>query len=345
MTAPTWCDNRLTLVTRVGPLTTVFTPPPGCTGNPQFHLDDATSVSPIPPYGLFHIGYVDRPSTCEPSWNSAWTNGYPVQTVYFYSPGVCPQGYTTAIHSPRLDCLAEKLRPSETLILCCPTGYWADPKLDEAWNICTSTFTTPKLLTIEWGSGTNRGPLITATVTPTTELALYDNPHLIIVTGTSQAGGAGGGAGAADTLSDSDSSSSGMSKDAKIAIGVAIPLVVIAIAAAIGFYIFFRRRLAKKPAAGEAPVPVTFTGKPELEGTAIASVGKRDEDSKPGLGQPGIDKPELDSTAPAEPPVPELSNQPLEYELAATSGPLYEMPPGIPAVPELEGNAYRRKPV
>lgn len=52
--------------------------------------------------------------------------------------------------------------------------------------------------------------------------------------------------------------SSMLYRDAQIAIGVLVPVVVIAIATAAGFYIFFRRRLAKRLEAGRAPVPDAY---------------------------------------------------------------------------------------
>ncbi|KAK0622482.1 hypothetical protein B0T14DRAFT_513921 [Immersiella caudata] len=328
-----------TRIARIGPLTTVFTPPPDCTGNPRFNIYAASS--PTPPYQLLNqdtVGVMDVPESCEPSKVLSIRSGG-LGRASFYSPGICPHGYFTA-NKPDFDCPAESetLQPSETLILCCRNGWWVDPTTVLGRWVCTTTFTTPSLVTIAW---TVSGPRITGTVTPSPSLALWDDPIQIIVMGNGQSSPTGPGS----AESGSSPPDSGLSKDAKIAIGVAVPMVVIAIATAIGLYVLFRRRLAKRLAAGGvAPVPeVLLAGKPELEDTAV---GRRNvEEPEPRPGPPTGDKPELDSTTPAGPPVSELSNRPLEYELSATSGPLFELPPGIPSVPELEGDGrYRGKP-
>jgi len=57
---------------------------------------------------------------------------------------------------------------------------------------------------------------------------------------------------------DIEMADSRLSRDAKIAIGVLIPLTVISIFTAIGFYIYFRRQLAKRLASGKAPVPDAY---------------------------------------------------------------------------------------
>jgi hypothetical protein len=247
-----------TIVSRAGPLTTTFTPPADCTGNVRLGLwPPNPSTSPSSPYGVNSYGVLRTPETCTPpriTTSTTW--GLKTELYEYYSPGICPSGFTTAI-TPVLSCAATPLRPSETAVFCCRSGYSVTPRSDNVL-LCTSTLTKPTLVTIE-----ARGSDITATITPTVPIEVLDNPVYLIVAGAlAQSTSAG------EAESTSSLSGSGLSKDAKIAIGVAVPIVVIAIAATTGFYVFFRRRLAKLGAAGHSPcfnVPVSaFKKQPSL---------------------------------------------------------------------------------
>ncbi|KAK0647155.1 hypothetical protein B0T16DRAFT_459014 [Cercophora newfieldiana] len=120
----TSCDY-LTLISRVGPLTTTFTPPADCTGNPQLDLLHKTSVSPAPPYDLDPVGVLHASETCEPS-KIETKRGFPVETYYFLLAG-CVSARVHHRQNPGLR-LPRRDPPSEALVLCCRNGYWVDRK-------------------------------------------------------------------------------------------------------------------------------------------------------------------------------------------------------------------------
>lgn len=45
-------------------------------------------------------------------------NGWHIQ---FYSPAICPNGYTAACTRPRVGALGPEVEPSETAFMCLPT--------------------------------------------------------------------------------------------------------------------------------------------------------------------------------------------------------------------------------
>lgn len=89
--------------TRLGALTTTYTPS-GTQCN-SIHYD----TNPTPP-GWFVLGAIAEDSTdCYPA-------GYTRVPEYYYSPGICPSGYTVA-------CQTEGTTYSTvtTVATCCPT--------------------------------------------------------------------------------------------------------------------------------------------------------------------------------------------------------------------------------
>ncbi|TGZ76847.1 hypothetical protein EX30DRAFT_344586 [Ascodesmis nigricans] len=121
------------------PLTTVFTPPPGCFDDPtrlpsglsaeQYSTANTTTLSTTP-YPK------DLPLSCVPSvvastYNSyfllsisGWTTNSGIEPVMTYSPGLyCPSGYTV----PPLGTLVFQQHATrgaaETHLFCCPQGY------------------------------------------------------------------------------------------------------------------------------------------------------------------------------------------------------------------------------
>jgi hypothetical protein len=95
------------------PLTTTFTPPSNCLG--QYDLDLYTSSStPLRP--VIHAPFPLYTKSCFPSSyvELVW-DGY----AYFYSPGVCPSGYTSAC-TPYLLSIPVAIASGETAAQCCP---------------------------------------------------------------------------------------------------------------------------------------------------------------------------------------------------------------------------------
>jgi hypothetical protein len=90
-----------------GPLTTTFTPPPACR-SPLFSVHSLSGSS------FFIAGPADPTGPCFPS-------GYAGLISQYFSPGVCPVGYTTACQS-----LVSVGAATETVATCCPTAYTCD---------------------------------------------------------------------------------------------------------------------------------------------------------------------------------------------------------------------------
>ncbi|KAK4443365.1 Gag poly protein, partial [Podospora aff. communis PSN243] len=97
-------------MTLIAPLTTTFTPPPHCTSSAGLHISE---WKPSPAQGLWYaVGPLQSPPhfPCfPPSYNPTTQN--------YYSPGLCPSGYTPA-------CTSRNTIASltETIYTCCPTA-------------------------------------------------------------------------------------------------------------------------------------------------------------------------------------------------------------------------------
>lgn len=89
------------MTTNLGPLTTIFTPPASC-------LSTITSAS----LAGFFVGHFSAGNeNCYPP--STTTNYF--ATSYFYSPGICPSGYSAACTWP-----SSAFSAATTASLCCP---------------------------------------------------------------------------------------------------------------------------------------------------------------------------------------------------------------------------------
>ncbi|KAJ5633081.1 hypothetical protein N7490_009420 [Penicillium lividum] len=79
------------------PLTTTFSPPPSCTTDTWFleYLSSTylynTVISATSAEWCLSQGPED--------WSSCFPSGYSPSTDFYYSPGVCPSGYTIATQS------------------------------------------------------------------------------------------------------------------------------------------------------------------------------------------------------------------------------------------------------
>ncbi|OOQ88766.1 hypothetical protein PEBR_11350 [Penicillium brasilianum] len=146
-----------------GPLTTTFTPAPSCSGTS--HIGLGTIKDDIFAYEYYNVqcettAWPDcaPPSTVTPSPTTSLADGYDdtwtASVGNYYSPGLyCPSGwetvglagrdgdeayttsgamsYGTSHWTPDFDymptLLAKNLKPSETVALCCPSGFTANP--------------------------------------------------------------------------------------------------------------------------------------------------------------------------------------------------------------------------
>jgi hypothetical protein len=96
-------------MTNLGPLTTTFIPPPSCTSS-FAHVYITTD-----PGGTAAFGGPVSPDGCFPT-------NYQNPLSNYYSPGICPLGYTAACSS--LNSLGSL---TETAVTCCPGfgfSYW-----------------------------------------------------------------------------------------------------------------------------------------------------------------------------------------------------------------------------
>jgi hypothetical protein len=109
-------------ITNIGPLTTTFTPSPTCFDVTAVILDNFLYYAgPADVYaGTFLTPNPVLP--CFPSYSALAANLNNHDPVFF-SPGICPQGYSTANSTTSGD---------ETQATCCPTGYVA------SFSICSS---------------------------------------------------------------------------------------------------------------------------------------------------------------------------------------------------------------
>lgn len=122
-------------------LTTTFTPAPSCFTDLWLYGDRAVNY-------WYSMGPPD-PSNCfPPSWQSATTS--------FFSPGVCPQGYSTA-------CASEAISGSmtETSARCCPSGWYcySHANVNFPGQACATHVTSPGISTIT----TSAASIITTT--------------------------------------------------------------------------------------------------------------------------------------------------------------------------------------
>ncbi|APA09131.1 hypothetical protein sscle_04g039010 [Sclerotinia sclerotiorum 1980 UF-70] len=112
-----------------GPILTTFVPPASCLSTLTFSTDMY--------FGHRDKGYVD--AACFPSsttdygpWENAWG-------VYYYSPGICPQGWSQAAtlsSSFGKGTTQLKLGDETTAVVCCPSGF----SYSSDGHACGSTF-------------------------------------------------------------------------------------------------------------------------------------------------------------------------------------------------------------
>ncbi|CAI7636186.1 unnamed protein product [Penicillium viridicatum] len=107
-------------------LTTTFSPPPACTTDTWYieyvtgEYYYTTSISNSREGWYLSQGPTD--------WSSCFPSGYEATTAFYYSPGVCPSGYSIA-DSTVLSIGSN----SETRATCCPSSFTAQPGDGMVW--------------------------------------------------------------------------------------------------------------------------------------------------------------------------------------------------------------------
>lgn len=268
----------------LGALTTTFTPPASCydltvssdsgtfwTTSTFTGADGSASLSStttlMTPMWYEKFDYALDPS-CYPVADRA------MRTEAYYSPGICPEDWTT---------VERRTRRGETIANCCPSGFTIDTSLCRSSIRVTTTEAilyyqetraseNPQTFTVTandivWASGievrfkdddfgsTSRSRFPTTTTTSDTSTSESDEPTDAAVEsgpedtkGDTEAEGAVGGDGTAQDPQPQSNGGGGLSNGAKIGIGIGVPLVAIA-AGALAFLLWWRRRRAKAAAA------------------------------------------------------------------------------------------------
>ncbi|KAL4744535.1 hypothetical protein BDW72DRAFT_188308 [Aspergillus terricola var. indicus] len=234
------------------PLTSIFTPPPDCSSSWTYEASAYNSVS----RGLLLQNALDGdiPTSC---WPSGYTHGGRLAASFVFSPGACPDGYTTNAGATTVD--------ATTMASCCLDDFYFTTNGDMQG--CISTFTGTTFLAARAGglqtetdytssttvSGTiqmwaqaltvvhrsvDESLYITSTTTPATPES----------TATSTASSTSTDTDTTETNDIDNDSSRGLSAGAKA--GIAVGAVAGALLL-VGFAFLFWRRSKKRRVAGQ----------------------------------------------------------------------------------------------
>ncbi|KAI6081495.1 hypothetical protein F4821DRAFT_249206 [Hypoxylon rubiginosum] len=266
-------------MTNLGPLTTVFTPNgTDCTSTFLGENDTNTWIE----YGAG--GYLS--TACLPS-------GFRASEAYYYSPGICPSGYTSACHTLHVSAGGSV---TETEATCCPThdSYTCRESRGNDPFGCLSVFTGPKTFAVstyyfhadsngfdtEVAAGTTTivwsdsfvlayGPVVRVKAGDTLITSVDSSTSMVVSsTSTSTTSAISLATPTMPVEADTNSSNSpGLSTGA--AVGIAIGCTLAAILLFLAVFTMIRRRRKRlaqpEPAADTAQVETAQTDKPELE--------------------------------------------------------------------------------
>ncbi|CAK7205758.1 hypothetical protein SEUCBS139899_008537 [Sporothrix eucalyptigena] len=262
-------------------LTTTFVPASSCTVDlyklayPNITCAIGTSLIAC---DFFHLGVDSSTSNCFPSgWSDA-------STAYF-SPGICPSGYTEACQS---------VVNSETRATCCPIGYQCQTETNWPWystDRCTYVMSTSQVF-VYTTSIIGKGEVV-STVTDAEGLNAfgvqirYQSTDFVSSSSSSSSAQTGsntgsGGSNASPTGSNSSGdnngtssgSSSGLSTGAKAGIGIGVALGVLAfVGVAIFLIIRNRRAAAAAAAAGGSSAGAPSSSGPSSGGMGVSTIG------------------------------------------------------------------------
>ncbi len=250
----------------VQPLTTIWTPPPGCPSVVQFQTIDWSTKTNTASHSCAPPNYA----------NVWWRQGY-------YSPGVCPHKYTTAATiGPGHSLNGKAIGPSETAAVCIPSGYTVFPHDEENYTIWAGLSVAPLVTggSTIW-DGTSIVPAFEIRWAPSDLSVLTTNSPSS--TGPSSSGPLPTGP-APTAPEEAGGASSGLSRGAIAGIAVGAVLGFSLILAVVGFFFLRRYRRGKmKPMDGDRDA--------ELDG---AGAGGQQPTELPAKGVASVD-PELDS--------------------------------------------------
>ncbi|KAI1471161.1 uncharacterized protein F4812DRAFT_168383 [Daldinia caldariorum] len=247
----------------LGPLTTTFTPPADCIASSALYWVNTAST-------FYWLQGRPGQSSCFPDDYSPYQNQY-------YSPGICPSGYTRACESRAIE--------GETVVvtrgICCPQGNYQCAPTSSSYSYpwgptlgCMSVYRANTEMTFTTINGTIRGdeeagPL-TSLFAPFTVMAygvvIQSGPTTTTAGGTATAtpGSSPGDSPPASETSpptgEDQSDSSGdtkLSAGAGAGIGVGAAFAVLALGAAVAWVFWSRRQRRRQEAAGlQAPTNI-----------------------------------------------------------------------------------------
>ncbi|KAK7962389.1 uncharacterized protein PG986_003214 [Apiospora aurea] len=248
MGTPTIIAATSPLPRQAGPLTTVFTTPDFC-ASARWSATDVPALSS---------------SICmPPEFNKYYEYKYG-----FYSPGICPMGYTEGCAFPKTlartingtPFFGGTLLAGETARICCPTGYtcYTGADEDKTYSQCIATAGPTTFLGYNYQSNTylttvtdalafaiqvrwQSSDLPSLETDPTVPGSKYNGP---MPTATDDATGATGEGGSGSGSGTGSGNPAVIPTGAIIAVGVAVPLISLFL----GFLAFFiwRRRYKRK---------------------------------------------------------------------------------------------------
>ncbi|KAJ0417965.1 hypothetical protein BJY00DRAFT_288709 [Aspergillus carlsbadensis] len=235
------------------PLTSIFTPPPDCSSSWTYEASDYNGVSS----GLLlqNVVQSDIAASC---WPSGYTHVGRVAPSFAFSPGACPDGYTTNARAITVD--------TTTTASCCLSGFYFST--NGIMQGCISTYTGTTFLAARAGGLQTETDYISSTTASGT-FQMWAQPLTVIhrsadeslyTTSTSTTASATtttptpsstatstSSSTSTDTPEPVDTSSGGLSTGAKagIAVGAAAGALLL-----VGFAFLFWRRSRKRGVEG-----------------------------------------------------------------------------------------------
>ncbi|KAI2464605.1 hypothetical protein F4781DRAFT_412495 [Annulohypoxylon bovei var. microspora] len=238
------------MMTNLGPLTTTFTPAPECTAVISGIVFTQTGTDGNTTTHKYHsLGPSDTSSCYPPAFQT--TSG-------FFSPGICPSGWSSACGS--VDVIGGSI--TETTATCCPLGYKCIqvPDVTETWSTLSCSSSAISTLNVTVPDVSNQYSKVTqlsgiiinaAAVTVRWQQSDFVASETSTSTTTSLSSSTLRISTAADSspTNGGDNGDTGLSSNARIGIGIGTGLGsfgLILVGSVIGTWFWWRRRKMKR---------------------------------------------------------------------------------------------------
>ncbi|KAH6677417.1 hypothetical protein B0J14DRAFT_584205 [Halenospora varia] len=308
---------RTTTSITVAPLTATFTPPPPCFSQltQNYWNISVTSQTGFHQSSWFSGG-PDRGNPTSTCYPSSWAS-----TQQYFSPGICPTGYTSG-------CLSTT--SAETRAICCPSSWFCDTATNsligdvmysKPWVAANPCAYYPSgNVSVRYGF-TQFSTTSGITVNAPGISVRWKEADFVSTTSTSSTSSTSSVSTPSQTGTPATASApSGLSAGAKAGIGVGVAVAVLGFLAALAFFILRRRRAKKGEMDGHTQEGAEEFQKPELDAQPIAPRAELAE-SKAGVGASEID----DAIKLEKPGVGAGIDAPPRFELAGSSPVVHEM--------------------